>query len=141
MDFDFNVINFSIINTKKTFSYFMTSGILDFLILLLKTATDDSIKAAALRLIFSICDQSPKNIEELRKRGVPIIINEELIKHTKGIRMVSELTVDLFEAIKIIATTNDIEHSEFNGRNFIQSMKICLSFGKKLVITRKKKRI
>ena len=106
-------------SSEKKLDYFVSFGILKFLITIFKNSKDDLIKTETLKLLFNTSYKSSQEIKELDKLNITNILSEEFINHTKGIKKASDFTISLLDTIKSILGNNP--NPKFNEESFINS--------------------
>jgi len=123
----------SLLGTKDKIDLFMQSGVLDSLTKLFKNSADDNIKIEVTKVFIELCNSSADCSRELSNRGVTILAREELIKRTRGVKLLSDFVVELLKLIRSILESDDeLIGIDFGKNTFIKSILVCLVSGKRL---------
>eukprot|EP00826_Nyctotherus_ovalis_P049423 TRINITY_DN5978_c0_g3_i2.p1 TRINITY_DN5978_c0_g3~~TRINITY_DN5978_c0_g3_i2.p1 ORF type:complete len:397 (+),score=51.91 TRINITY_DN5978_c0_g3_i2:37-1227(+) len=110
---------------------FAQAGILDSLTKLLRNPSDEHIKSEALKVLFVLCRELPEFARELSVRGIPILLREELLQHTQGVKMLSNLVVEVLKVICCILESDEEASSELNKDCIVNALLNCINFGKR----------
>ncbi len=109
---------------------FSQSGTIDSLTRILRETENDGTKLEAVRVLSAVCYGSAQCCLEVIRRGVPLLLGEELSRRTHGLKLLSEFVVELLRLSRAIME-NSKDRTEFAGGPMLKSLATCLSIGKR----------
>jgi len=116
---------------------FLQAGAIDSMSKILKNASDENTKMEIFKVLSTVCYKNEQCAVELCKRGISILLKEDLVKRARGIKLISEFIIELLKLLRTILESlpqqdrSQNYRSEFGSDVFVKSMITCLTSGKR----------